>query len=110
MATKYFREYLIPAAATETTLYTVPDANTAIIRSLRVTNTNASATAITINHYAAGDATAHVLQKTRGLGAISTYDAFAGVPCVMEAGDVLKVLSSQANVTFYLSYLEVDRT
>ena len=109
MATKYFREYLIPSAATETTIYTAPDANTAIIRSLRVTNTNATGTNITINHYAAGDATAHVLQKTRSVGPTSTYDVFAGVPCILEAGDVLKVLSSQANVTFYLSYLEVDR-
>ena len=109
MATKYYREYLIPAATTETTIYTVPDANTAIVRSLRVTNTGSTATDITVNHYAAGDATAHVLQKTRSIGGTSTFDVFAGVPCILEAGDVLKVLSSQANVTFYLSYLEVDR-
>ncbi len=38
MADKYLHQQLIPAAATETVLYTVPAANTGIIKSLRVTN------------------------------------------------------------------------
>lgn len=109
MAAKYFRKYAIPSATTETSLYEVPASNSAIVRSLRVTNTEATSTNVTVNHYAAGSATAHVLQKTRPVGAISTFDVFAGVPCVMEAGDILKVISSGANVTFYLSYLELDR-
>lgn len=110
MAAKYLRKYLIPSAATETSLYEVPASNSAMVRSLRVTNTGSSSTSITVNHYAAGSATAHVLQKTRLIGATSTFDVFSGVPCVMETGDILKVVSSEANVTFYLSYLELDRT
>jgi hypothetical protein len=35
---------------------------------------------------------------------------FSGVPCVLEAADVIKVTSSQSTVDFYLSYLEMDRT
>ena len=109
MATKYFRKYAVPAAATETTLYTVPAANTAIVRSLRVTNAGSATSSITVTQYANG-VTANVLQKARDLAVNNTYDVFSGVPCVLEAGDVLKVTSSEASVDFYLSYLEVDRT
>ena len=49
------------------------------------------------------------LYKEQALAADATVDVFAGVPCILETGNVLKVISSQANATFYLSYLEVDR-
>lgn len=108
MANKYFRKYLTPSAATETTIYTVPTANTAIMRSLRVTNTGSATSNISVTHYVGAVAT--VLQKTRALAVNNTYDVFSGVPCIMEAGDVLKVTSSEADVDFFLSYVEVDRT
>lgn len=107
MANKYFRKYLTPSAATETTIYTVPAANTAVLRSLRVTNTGGSTSDITVTQYVG--ATANILQKTRALASNNTYDVFSGVPCILEADDVLKVTSSEADVVFYLSYLEVDR-
>ena len=107
MANKYLREYLIPAAATETTIYTVPDANTGIMRSLRVTNAGASSALITVTQYVSG--TPHFLLKVRALPVNDTFDVFNGIPCVVEAGDILKVTSSIATVHFYLSYLEVDR-
>lgn len=109
MANKYLRQVQIPSAATETTIYTVPDANSAIIRSLRVTNANGSRSTITATQYSAGDATAHYLLKSTVVASNSTYDLFNGVPLVMEAGDTLKVTSSLGSVNFYLSYLEVDR-
>jgi hypothetical protein len=37
-------------------------------------------------------------------------DVFSGVPCILEATDVLKVTASVATVTFVLSYLETDRS
>jgi hypothetical protein len=40
MADKYLKQRLIPASSTETALYTVPAANAAIAKSLRVTNAN----------------------------------------------------------------------
>ena len=110
MSNKYFRKQLIPDAATETTIYTVPQANTGIIRSLRVTNGNAAAAAITVTQYVSGSATTHYLQKDRSLGVNGTYDVFNGVPCILEAGDVLKVTASVATGHFYLSYLESDRS
>lgn len=110
MANKYYKERLIPSAATETVIYTVPTANAAVVRSLRVTNTGASTALITVSQYDGGTGTALVLQDERPLSAGATFDVFAGVPCVLEEGDTLEVLSSTANVHFYLTYLEMDRS
>jgi hypothetical protein len=108
MANKYFREHLIPTASTETDLYTVPDANTSVARSLRVTNANASATEVTVSQYEG--ATQTYLLKDYPISPDGTIDVFNGVPCVLEAGDKITVESSANTVHFYLSYLEFDRT
>lgn len=110
MANKYLRKHLTPSAATETTIYTAPDANTGVLSSLRATNRNASTTALTVNVYPGGGATAYCLLKAYVLPSNQTMDILSGVPCVLEAGDVLKVTSTMATVDFYLSYLEVDRS
>ncbi len=107
MANKYFREHLIPDASTETDLYTVPAANTAILRSLRVTNANASAAEVTVSQYEG--ATQTYLLKDYPISPDGTVDVFNGVPCIMEAADKITVESSQSTVHFYLSYLELDR-
>ena len=110
MANKYLRLYLTPSAATETTIYTAPAANNAVLSSLRVTNDNASVGNISAAVYPAGGATPYKLLKTYALPTSQTMDVFSGVPCVLIAGDVLKVTASVADVDFYLSYLEIDRT
>lgn len=110
MANKYFRKYLTPAEATEETLYTVPEANTAILSSLRITNANSASTLLDVRVYPEGGATPYALLSNHFLPVNATMDAFSGISCVLEAGDILKVESSQANVDFYLSYLEIDRT
>jgi hypothetical protein len=107
MANKYFRKYLIPVAATETAIYTVPEANSAMVRSLRVTNAGAGVSQITVTH--TGTGTTYYLQRNRPLDVNGTFDVFYGIPCVLEQGDVLKVTSSLAGVHFYLSFLEIDR-
>jgi hypothetical protein len=80
-----------------------------MVSSLRVTNRNASTTALSVNVYPSGGATAFALLKTYSLPTNQTMDVISGVPCVMETGDILKVTSSAATVDFYLSYLEIDR-
>lgn len=110
MANKYLRKYLSPAAATETTIYTVPDANTAVASSLRITNANSATTQLDVKVYPGGGMTAYYLLDTYALPVDGTMDVFSGIPCVLEAGDVLKVRSTEADVSFYLSYLEMDRT
>jgi hypothetical protein len=110
MANKYLRKHLTPSAATETTIYTAPDANTAVLSSLRVTNRNAATTALTVNVYPSGGVTAFCLLRSYSLPTNQTLDVLSGVPCVLETADVIKVTSSQATVDFYLSYLEMDRS
>ncbi len=110
MANKYFREYLLPSATVETAIYTVPAANAAVIRSLRVTNAGTTATLVTVAHYESGGVTPHYLLRVKSLAANTTMDVFNGVPLNMEEGDVMKVTSSAGSVTFYLSYLEMDRS
>jgi len=109
MANKYFRKTSIPSAGVETTIYTVPSANSAILRSLRVTNAGALATSITVTQYTGGVAPEHYLLRGKTLPVNATIDVFNGVPCVLEASDVLKVTSTEGSVVFYLSYMEMDR-
>jgi hypothetical protein len=110
MANKYLRKFLTPSAATETTIYTAPDANNTVISSLRVTNDNASGCSLAVAVYPLGGATAYQLLKAYSLPTGQTMDVFSGVPCILQAGDVLKVTASVADVDFYLSYLEMDRS
>ena len=109
MANKYLRKNLTPAATTEETLYTVPDSNTAVASSLRITNTNAANATLDIIVYPTGGATPYYVLKNYSLPASATMDALSGVPLVLEATDELAVESSVADVDFHLSYLEMDR-
>ena len=109
MANKFFRKNLIPAATVETELYVVPAANSAILNSLRVTNANSSNTLIDVVVYPLGGSTAHSLLKSHFLPVNATMDVLSGIPCVLEATDEIHVESSEDDVVFYLSYLEVDR-
>lgn len=110
MSNKYLRKHLTPAAATQVDLYVVPEANTAVVSSLRVTNRNAALTLLSVDVVPGGGSTAYALLKNYTLPTNQTMDAFSGVACVLEAGDVLKITSSQASVDFYLSYMEMDRS
>ena len=109
MSNKYFRKNLIPAAATEATIYTVPAANTAVASSLRITNANSTSSILDVIVYPSGGATPYYLLRTYSLPVHATMDALSGVPLVLEASDELAVESSEGDVTFYLSYLEMDR-
>jgi len=109
VANKYFRKYLSPTAATETELYVVPAANAAILNSLRITNANSASSLIDVVVYPLGGVTAFSLLRNHFLPVNATMDVFSGIPCILEATDEIHVESSEADVIFYLSYLEVDR-
>lgn len=110
MSNKYFRQYLSPAADAEETIYTVPDANTAIVSSLRVTNADTASAQINVTILPTGESTGYKVLTNRFVPVNATMDVFSGVSCVLQAGDRLKVKASQTGVDFYLSYLEIDRT
>lgn len=109
MANKYFRKFAISQATIEETIYTVPAANTAILSSLRVTNANTGEAVIDVRVYPEGTSTAYFLLDSYVLPVDGTMDVFGGVPCILEAGDELTVEATEDDLTFYLSYLEVDR-
>jgi hypothetical protein len=110
MAIRYLSKDLIPAATVEEELYEVPEATTALVSSLRVTNANSTSSLLSVNLYPGGGATAHALLRTYSLPVRGTMDVFSGVSCVLQAGDVLKVQSSEDDVVFHMSYMEVDRS
>jgi len=109
MANKYFRKAAIPAANTATSLYVVPDANVALLKSLRVTNNSGARSNIFVSQFSEGVGPEHFLINGFVLPNGASFDLFNGITCVLQAADELKIKSIQANVTFYLSYLEVDR-
>jgi hypothetical protein len=110
MALKYFRKYVTPVADAETSIYTVPQGNTSMLSSLRVTNRAASPALLTVTVYPEGGMTAYSLLSVYSLGADQTMDVFSGVSCVVQATDVLKITATEDDVDFYLSYLEMDRS
>lgn len=110
MANKYFRNHFIASDSDEEIIYTVPDANTAIASSLRVTNKSDANRVISVYVYPLGEATAVYVLESHLLPIGSTIDVFSGVPLVMQASDELAVVSSGDETHFYLSYLELDRT
>jgi hypothetical protein len=109
MANKFLRKALISEANTEEVIYTVPPANVGLLKSLRVTNDSGSRSNIFIRQYSAGSSTAHLLTNGFVLPNGASFDLFNGITCVLEEGDELSVEASEDDVTFYLSYLEVDR-
>ena len=109
MANKYFRKYITPSATVETSIYTVPAANTALISSLRVTSANASSGTLTVKVYPLGGGTGYNILRNYVLPPSATMDVLSGIPLVLEATDVLKITASVSNVDFYMSYLEIDR-
>lgn len=117
MANKYFRAFAKPAATTEVTLYTVPAANTAVIKGIRVTNVGSATAAVTVRYYLSDtSSTLRILRKATVLvdGTVEmlgngTADGTA-LPVIFTAGDVLKVYSSTADAEYLMSYLEMDRT
>jgi hypothetical protein len=108
MANKYLRKYLISEANTPEIIYTVPAANSALLSSLRVTNSNSAASEINVIAAPSGVA-GHKLLDRYLLPVDSTMDVFSGVPLVLEAGDTITVEATEDDVVFWLSYLEVDR-
>jgi len=109
MANKYLRKHHIAVGSTAHTIYTVPAANTGILNSLRVTNANSADATVTVIVYPLGGATGYHLIRDTFLPVNASLDVFSGIPCVLEATDEIEVESSESDVVFYLSYLEVDR-
>lgn len=90
-------------------MYTVPEANTGIAASLRIVNASAVNRTVSVYVYPLGGATEVYAVKDQILPVGAGMDAFCGIPLVLEASDELAVITTGADVCFYLSYLELDR-
>lgn len=93
-------------ATTATTLYTVPSATTAIIKSLYVSNIDVAATA-TIDVYVTSGGTDYYIIKGASVPVSTTLQVITE-SLVLEAADVLKVKASAADkLDCFTSYLEI---
>jgi hypothetical protein len=97
-------------AATPKVVLTVPEATTAIVKSIWVANDAASASNMVVTYSPTGVGT-HYLVPTASLASKAFVDYLnSGGPLVLEAGDILSVTSSQSNVYVVVSALLVDRS
>tara|TARA_R100001369_G_scaffold13428_1_gene27787 strand:+ start:105 stop:446 length:342 start_codon:yes stop_codon:yes gene_type:complete len=91
-----------------TTLYTVPSATTAIIKSILVSEDSGNADTLTITITDTADAVFSVF-KTKAVSANATVELLTA-PLVMEESEVLKVTAATANrLHVVLSSLEVKK-
>jgi hypothetical protein len=117
MANKYFRAFVKPAATTEGTLYTVPAANTAVVKGIRVTNVGAATATATVRYYLSETPTVLRILRKAAVAVDETIEMLSNgtadgtaLPVVFTAGDVLTVYSSTADTEYLMSYLEMDRS
>ena len=117
MANKYFRAFSKPAATTEVTLYTVPEANTAVVKGIRVTNVGSVTATVTVRYYLSESSSVLRILRKASVAVGETIEMLSNgtadgtaLPVIFTAADVLKVYSSTADTEYLMSYLEMDRT
>lgn len=111
MANAYKRYRAQLLANTQTSLLQVPDATTAIVKSIWVTNHGASAAVIRTSFAPLGSGL-HYLTYALSINGGEYYDVVGTKPTgplVLESGDILYVQSSVADVAVVVSALLVDR-
>ena len=106
MANSFVNKKVDLTATSVTTLYTVPSATTAVIKSILVSEDSGNADTITVT---ITDTTPAVfsLFKTKTISANATTELLTG-PLVLEESEVLKVTAATANrLHVVLSALEI---
>ena len=108
MANTFVNKKIDLTATSVTTLYTVPAATTAIIKSILVSEDSGNADTLTVTITDTADAV-FSLFKTKAIGANATVELLTA-PLVMEESEVLKVTAATANrLHVVLSSLEVRK-
>jgi hypothetical protein len=91
-----------PSATTETDLYTVPGATSAVVSTLTICNRGASAGTVRVNVSVGGGATANKEYLYYEL-TVAAYDTFAATMGVtLAATDKVKIYASSGNFSFNL--------
>ena len=108
MANSFVNKKVDLTTTSATTLYTVPDATTAIIKSIIVSEDSGNADTITVTITDTADAV-FSLFKTKAISANATTELLTA-PLVLEESEVLKVTAATANrLHVVLSALEVKK-
>ena len=108
MANTFVNKKVDLTTTSATTLYTVPSATTAIIKSILVSEDSGNADTITITITDTSDAV-FSLFKTKAISANATTELLTA-PLVMEESEVLKVTAATANrLHVVVSALEVKK-
>ena len=108
MANTFVNKKVDLTATSVTTLYTVPSATTAIIKSILVSEDSGNADTLTVTVTDTADAV-FSLFKTKAISANATVELLTA-PLVIEESEVLKVTAATANrLHVVLSALEVRK-
>ena len=106
MANSFVNKKVDLTSTSATTLYTVPSAATAVIRSILVSEDSGNADTITITITDTADAVFSVF-KVKAIGANGTTELLTG-PLVVEESEVIKVTAATANrLHVVLSAIEI---
>ena len=95
MANSFVNKKVDLTSTSATTLYTVPDATTAIIKSILVSEDSGNADTITVTITDTSDAV-FSLFKTKSISANGTTELLTA-PLVLQQNEVLKVTAATAN-------------
>ena len=107
MANSFINKKVDLTTTDNTTLYTVPDANTAVIKSLLVSEDAGSGTTITITLVNSSGAIFNLFKDKAIASKASTE--LLNQPLVMEEGEILKVQAADANELHVIaSILEIQ--
>jgi chorismate mutase len=105
MANSFVNKKVDLTGVSATTLYTIPTATTAVIRSILVSDDSGSGDTITVTITAGSDVFS--LFKVKTIGANATVELLTG-PLVVQESEVLKVTAATANrLHVVLSALEI---
>ena len=108
MANTFVNKKVDLTTTSATTLYTVPSATTAIIKSILVSEDSGNADTLTVTITDTADAV-FSLFKTKAISANATTELLTA-PLVLEESEVLKVTAATANrLHVVLSALEVKK-
>ena len=97
-ASKFFTESVDLTSTDQTTIYTVPNNHSAIVKALIIANTDSSNRNIDLKWYHADDATTHSILEGHQITG-SNFEAVLNdnVPLYLHAGDILYVTAATAN-------------
>ena len=106
MANSFVNKKVYLTSTSATTLYTVPSATTALIKSILVSEDSGNADTITVTITDTASAI-FSLFKTKAIGANATTELLSG-PLVVEESEIVKVTAATANrLHVVLSALEI---